>query len=134
MVVIGARQTGKSTLVQSLPPLSSRPYLTLDDIELRDQAQRDPESVLARGDMLVIDEVQRVPDLLLAVKRAVDQDRPRRPGRFALTGSANLLLMKRVSESLAGRAYYFKLWPLTRRERLGLGRSGIWSELLKVPW
>jgi predicted AAA+ superfamily ATPase len=133
VVVIGARQTGKSTLVQSLPALSGRPYLTLDDIELRDQARRDPESVLARGAMLVIDEVQRAPDLLLAVKHAVDQDKPRKPGRYALTGSANMLLMKRVSESLAGRAYYFKLWPLTRRERLGLGRAGIWSELLNVP-
>jgi predicted AAA+ superfamily ATPase len=133
VVVIGARQTGKSTLVQTLPALAGRPYLTLDDPELRDQARRDPRSLLERARELVLDEVQRAPDLLLAVKQAVDADRPRRPGRFVLTGSANLLLMQRVSESLAGRAFYLKLWPLTRRERLGLGRTGIWSELLATP-
>jgi uncharacterized protein len=77
--------------------------------------------------------VQRAPDLLLALKAAVDLDRPRRAGRFVITGSANLLLMERVAESLAGRAYYLRLWPLTRRERLGLGTTGIWSELLESP-
>ncbi len=133
VVVTGARQTGKSTLVRTLPELRDWPYLTLDDPELRDQARRDPESLLARAQELVLDEVQRAPDLLLAVKRAVDQDRPRRTGRFVLTGSANLLLMERISESLAGRAFYLKLWPLTRRERLALGTTGIWSELLRTP-
>ena len=133
VVVIGARQTGKSTLVQSLPALAGHAYRTLDDPELRDQARRDPAAVLAYADDLILDEVQRAPDLLLAVKQAVDRDRPRKPGRFVLTGSANLLLMERVSESLAGRAAYLRLWPLTRRERLGLGRAGIWSELLATP-
>jgi hypothetical protein len=80
---------------------------------------------------MVLDEVQRAPDLLLAVKRAVDRDR--QPGRFVLTGSANLLLMRSVSESLAGRAAYLTLWPMTRRERLGQGRAGLWSELLDHP-
>ncbi len=67
--------------------------------------------------------MQREPDLLLAVKRAVDEGRPRHNGRFVLTGSANLLLMRRVSETLAGRATYVNLWPLSRRERLGRGAS-----------
>lgn len=80
---------------------------------------------------MALDEVQRVPDLLLAVKRAVDEDR--RPGRFILTGSANLLLMKSVSESLAGRAAYLTLWPLSRREVLGQGRAGRWPELFEEP-
>jgi predicted AAA+ superfamily ATPase len=133
VVVIGARQTGKTTLVQSFPALEGHAYRTFDDAELRDQARRDPESVLAYGRDLILDEVQRTPDLLSAVKQAVDRDRPRRPGRYVLTGSANLLLMERVSESLAGRAAYLRLWPLTRRERLGLGRAGIWSELLETP-
>ena len=62
-----------------------------------------------------------------------DEDRPRRNGRFLLTGSANLLLMHRVSETLAGRATYINLWPMTRGERLGLGAPGIWSELLAAP-
>jgi predicted AAA+ superfamily ATPase len=133
VVAIGARQTGKSTLVQIVPALAGRPYLTLDDPELREQARKDPASLVGRSGRLTLDEVQRAPDLLLAVKRAVDSDRPRRPGRFVLTGSANLLLMHRVSESLAGRAYYLKLWPLTRHERLGEARTGIWSELLETP-
>jgi predicted AAA+ superfamily ATPase len=72
--------------------------------------------------------VQREPDLLRAVKRAID--RRRRPGQFLLTGSANLLLMRGVSESLAGRASYLALWPMTRREQRGLGRCGLWEELL----
>src|SRR5690606_38318273 len=59
--------------------------------------------------------------------------RSRRLGRFLLTGSANLLLMRRISETVAGRAIYTNLWPLTRRERLGLGRTGLWSELLETP-
>src|SRR5581483_8979938 len=60
--------------------------------------------------------------------RAIDRDR--RPGRFLLTGSANLLLMRQVSESLAGRASYLTLWPMTRREQRGEGRAGRWEELL----
>lgn len=133
VVVTGARQTGKSTLVTTAPATADRPYLTLDDLTIRDQAIRDPESLLARSRKVVLDEVQRAPDLLIAVKKAVDEERQRTRGRFVLTGSANLLLMQRVAESLAGRAYYLTLWPLTRRERLGLGRTGIWSELLDAP-
>jgi len=77
--------------------------------------------------------VQRAGDLLIAVKRVVDEDRQRTPGRFVLTGSANLLMQERVAESLAGRAVYIQLWPFTRRERLGLGRAGAWEALLEVP-
>lgn len=127
-VVTGARQTGKSTLARDLLPGEDRTYLTLDDLDVLAQAQKAPESLVHRAERLTLDEVQRAPDLLLAVKRAVDEDR--RPGRFLLTGSANLLLMRRVSESLAGRAAYLTLWPLTRRERLGQGRAGLWTELL----
>jgi uncharacterized protein len=127
-VVTGARQTGKSTLVRDLLA-GSWPYYSLDDLDIRAQAQRMPEEVLARRERMVLDEVQRVPDLLLEVKRVVDEER--RPGRFILTGSANLLLMKAVSESLAGRASYLTLWPLTRWEVLGRGRAGRWSDLFE---
>lgn len=130
VVVLGARQTGKTTLVRSLPALADRPYLTLDDFDLRAQAEADPEAVVTRAPALVLDEVQRSRDLLIAVKRAVDRDRPRKPGRFVLTGSINLLMMERIGETLAGRAVYVTLWPFARRERLGLGRGGAWSELL----
>ncbi|MHB8766357.1 MAG: ATP-binding protein [Deferrisomatales bacterium] len=80
---------------------------------------------------VTLDEVQREPGLLHAVKRAIDQKR--RPGQFLLTGSANLLLMRQVSESLAGRASYLTLWPMTRREQAGRGRCGLWEELLAAP-
>ncbi len=134
VVLLGARQTGKTTLVRSLPLFADRPYLTLDDFDLRAQAAADPESVVARAPTLVLDEVQRAKDLLIAVKRAVDESPTRTPGRFVLTGSANLLMMERVSETLAGRAVYVTLWPFTRRERLGHGRAGLWGELLAAPF
>ena len=133
VVLMGARQTGKSTLVQSEPFLRDRTYLSLDDLETHERARMAPDDLVRTAPRLILDEVQREPDLMLAVKRAVDADRPRRNGRFVLTGSSNLLLMRRVSESLAGRATYVKLWPLTRRERLGLGAPGIWSELFANP-
>ena len=133
VVLMGARQTGKSTLVQRAPSLANHRYLTLYNPEVREQAHLAPDDLLRSAPHLVLDEVQREPDLLLAAKRAVDADRPRKPGRFVLTGSANLLLMRRVSESLAGRATYVNLWPLTRRERLGKGAPGIWSALLSTP-
>jgi predicted AAA+ superfamily ATPase len=134
VVLVGARQTGKTTLVRSLPVFSGRPYLTLDDFDLRAQAETDPETFVARAPALVLDEVQRAKDLLIAVKRAVDDDPSRTPGRFVLTGSANLLMMERIGETLAGRAIYVTLWPLTRRELLGVGRAGAWSELLEAPF
>ena len=134
VVLLGARQTGKTTLVRSLPLLAKRPYLTLDDFDLRVQAASNPEAVVARAPALVLDEVQRSRDLLIAVKHAVDKDRPRRPGRFVLTGSANLLMMERIGETLAGRAVYVTLWPFTRRERHGFGRAGAWGELLAAQF
>jgi predicted AAA+ superfamily ATPase len=113
VVVTGARQTGKSTLVADLLP-GERAYYSLDDLDVRPLAEREPDELVGRPGMMVLDEVQRVPDLLLVVKRAVDRDR--KPGRYILTGSANLLLMQSVAESLAGRAGYVTLRPLTRGE------------------
>ena len=133
VVVMGARQTGKSTLVQAAPFANDRLYLTLDDPDTHERARSEPDDLVRSAPQLTLDEVQREPDLLLAVKRAVDADRPRRPGRFILTGSANLLLMRQVSESLAGRATYVHLWPFSRRERHGRGSPGIWSDLLATP-
>jgi hypothetical protein len=130
VVVTGARQTGKSTLAQELAP-GERRYLSLDDLDVVDAARRDPDVLVGGAQPVTLDEVQREPDLLRAVKRAID--RQRRPGQFLLTGSANLLLMRQVSESLAGRASYLTLWPMTRREQAGLGRCGVWDELLAAP-
>ena len=120
VVVTGARQTGKSTLAQELMP-GGRRFLSLDDLDVVDAARRDPEALLGGSQQVTLDEVQREPDLLHAVKRAIDQQR--QPGKFLITVSANLLLMRQVSESLAGRASYLTLWPITRREQLGLGRG-----------
>jgi len=127
LVVTGARQTGKSTLVQQLAP-GPRRYHSLDDLDVLDAARRDPEMLVGGDDPVTLDEVQRAPELLLAVKRAIDRHRV--PGRFVLTGSANLALMRQVSESLAGRASALTLWPMTRSEQLGEGRCGAWEELL----
>ena len=130
VVVTGARQTGKSTLTQDLVP-GDRRYFSLDDLDVHDAATRDPDALLGGKQPVTLDEVQRVPALLLDVKRAID--RRRVAGQFLLTGSANLLLMRRVSESLAGRASYLTLWPMTRREQKGFGRCGLWDELLSAP-
>ena len=129
-VVTGARQTGKSTIVEYLVE-GARRYHSLDDFDVLDAAQRDPEALVGGAQPVTIDEVQRAPGLLPAVKRAIDRNR--KPGRFLLTGSANLLLMRQVSESLAGRASYLTLWPMTRREQRGLGSAGRWEELLATP-
>jgi uncharacterized protein len=130
VVVTGARQTGKSTLVEHLVP-GKRHYASLDELDVLDSAQRDPEALVGGTGPVTLDAVQREPGLLRAVKRAIDRDR--KPGRFLLTGSANLLLMRQISESLAGRASYLTLWPMTRREQRGLGRCGLWDELLAAP-
>ena len=130
VVVTGARQSGKSTLAERLVA-GTRRYATLDDLDVLDAARRDPEVLVGGPGPVTLDEVQREPDLLHAVKRAIDRDRT--PGRFLLTGSANLLLMRQVSESLAGRASYLTLWPMTRREQHGLGRCGRWEELFTTP-
>ncbi len=130
VVVTGARQTGKSTLARLLAP-GGRRYLTLDDLDVVDLARRDPAALLGGAPPVTVDEIQREPELLRAIKRAID--RQKRPGQFLLTGSANLLLMRQVSESLAGRASYLTLWPMTRREQLGQGRAGWWEDLLRTP-
>lgn len=129
-IVQGARQVGKSTLVRNHPALREFGYLTLDSTEHREQATENPAAFLGRGERLIIDEIQLVPDLLLALKELID--RHRTPGRFVLSGSANLLSARVAGESLAGRASYVTLWPLTRREQRGLGRAGRWNELIET--
>ncbi len=130
VVVTGARQTGKTTLVRRLPGAGKRAYRTLDDAGDMDAALRDPEAFLTESSSSTLDEVQRRPELLTEIKRIVD--RGRTPGRFLLTGSANLLLMARVSESLAGRAVYANLRPMTESEKAGKPHPGPWSRLLEA--
>ena len=130
MVLTGARQTGKSTLIQRLLD-PHREYHTLDDMDVLERAQKEPAALLRSGKPMTLDEVQRSPELLLAVKREVDRNR--QAGRFLLSGSANLALMSKVTESLAGRAVYLALHPFTLSEKKGQGGAGRWEELLDNP-
>lgn len=114
LVLTGARQVGKSTLLQREKPFSGWRYITLDDFDVLRQAEGDPAALWAGVDKVVIDEVQKSPRLLSAVKQIVDRKRPR--ASFVLSGSANLLLMRQVSESLSGRAVYFTLYPMAHGE------------------
>jgi predicted AAA+ superfamily ATPase len=116
VLVLGARQVGKSTLTRQIVT-SEHPatIVDLDDQAVRGAASEDPTGFIAglRGPAL-IDEAQRIPDLLYAIKQAVDEDPS--PGRFLLTGSANILTAPRIHESLAGRTRRIELWPLSQSE------------------
>lgn len=119
VVVLGARQVGKSTLVQQIAS-SDRPatLLTLDDQATREAALDDPTGFVAGLEPpVVIDEVQRASDLLLAIKMRVDQHQA--PGQFLLTGSANILTAPRIADALTGRAEYLRLTPFSQGELLG---------------
>ncbi|MCE2422371.1 MAG: ATP-binding protein [Gemmatimonadetes bacterium] len=110
----GPRQSGKSTLVRAMMP--DRPYFSLDEDSYHSPARDDPAGfVAALPDVVTIDEIQRVPELLPAIKLSVDLDR--RPGRFVLTGSASLLQVPTVTESLAGRMEVAHLLPLCEAEK-----------------
>ena len=130
VVLTGARQTGKTTLVRGFSGAAERRYETLDALSVLDRARREPEALVQGRQALTLDEVQRAPELLLAVKYEVDQVRKR--GRFLLTGSANLLLMKSVGDSLAGRASYLSLRPMTEREKVGRTETPPWDSLTSV--
>jgi predicted AAA+ superfamily ATPase len=121
VLLTGARQVGKTTLARNIATGSWRArYRTLDDPLVREAVRHDPDGFLAaEGAPLVLDEVQAAPDLLRAIKLRVDRDRE--AGQYLLTGSANLLALRRVTESLAGRVAVHELGPLS------------WSELDGQP-
>jgi len=111
--ISGPRQSGKTTLATEIAA-NEIPFFTLDDATVLAAASEDPVGFLRGLDRAIIDEVQRAPDLLLAIKAEVDQDK--RPGRFLLTGSANIMTIPRIADSLAGRMEVVKLLPLSRSE------------------
>lgn len=112
VLISGPRQSGKTTLTRQLA--GNRTFLTLDNEPTLQAALDDPVGLICSYDALVIDEIQRAPRLLLAIKQAVDADR--RPGRFLLTGSANLMTLPLVDDSLAGRIENQVLLPLSQAE------------------
>jgi hypothetical protein len=115
VVVNGARQVGKSTLAELLVARSAGAReLYLDDQAVRAAAEADPSAFVRHDGLLMIDEIQRVPELLLAIKREVDRDP--RPGRFLLTGSARLLGLRDLPDALPGRSETIELWPLSQGE------------------
>jgi len=126
VLLIGARQTGKTTLAMDWAEHHKARYETLDDAAALATAAADPQGFIHRLALpSVIDEVQKIPALLPAIKLRVDRER--RPGMFLLTGSANVLSLPRISESLAGRMEIQTLWPLSRGERAGLRENFISS-------
>lgn len=114
VVLTGARQVGKSTLLLNAEPFRNWRFLSFDDFATLRQARENAESLWVGTTQIVLDEVQKAPELLPVIKQVVDRH-PKRY-QFVLSGSANLLLMRQVSESLAGRAVYFVLDPMTLGE------------------
>ena len=115
VLIHGPRQCGKTTLARAVGDAAGYAYISFDSDVLRASAQTDPVGFVADlPDRTVLDEVQRVPELFTALKAAVDRDR--RPGRFILTGSANVLLVPRLADSLAGRMEILRLHPLAQAE------------------
>lgn len=122
VLLAGPRQAGKTTLVRQMAESGMR-YLTLDDELTLLSAREDPVGLIRSLDRAVIDEIQRAPQLLLAIKKSVDEDR--RPGRFLLTGSANLMALPSVADSLAGRMETLSLLPLSQSEIEGQSTNWI---------
>ncbi len=120
VVLNGARQTGKSTLCKQLlaDGIFAGQLITFDDPTVLLAAQSDPLGFISdHGDHLILDEVQRVPELFLSIKKVVDQDRNRR--RFILTGSVDVMMFPKIADSLAGQLEIHNLWPLSQGEIIG---------------
>lgn len=113
VLIVGPRRAGKTTLVRKMGE-AGRSYITLDDQTVLSAAQSDPAGFIRGLDRAIIDEIQRAPDLLLAIKKAVDETY--QPGQFLLTGSANVLTLPRIADSLAGRMETIRMLPLARAE------------------
>ena len=114
IVLTGMRQSGKSTFLKKQPELKNRRYVSFDDFAQLAAAREDPDGFVDTDEPLTLDEAQKCPEILTAIKRRVD--RKKIPGQFLLSGSASFTMLKKISESLAGRAIYFSMHPFTRRE------------------
>jgi predicted AAA+ superfamily ATPase len=114
VLVTGARQSGKSTLVAVVAKGRNAEWRNLDTATTRRAAMADPTGFVDSGELMVIDEIQRVPELLLAIKEQVDTDP--RPGRYLLTGSARVLGLRGLPDALPGRTETIELWPFSQGE------------------
>ena len=124
VMLTGPRQAGKSTLVQQVAERQNMAYFNLDDIDTLTAAQQDPSRFIKNlPEKAVLDEIQRVPQLLLPIKASIDTLRS--PGRFLLTGSANVMLLPQIADSLAGRIEILNLWPLSYGEKTNIKESFI---------
>lgn len=130
VLVVGPRRAGKTTLVRQMGG-SARTYMTLDDQTVLEAATADPAGFIRGIDTAIIDEIQRAPELMLAIKKAVDEDY--RPGRFLLTGSANVMTLPKVADSLAGRIETISMLPLSQAEIAGTSPSFLES-LFTASW
>lgn len=118
VLIHGARQCGKTTLAQTIGKDLGYRYISFDDDNQLQAAKADPVGfVQGLPGLTILDEIQRVPELFTSLKSSIDQDR--RPGRFILTGSANVLLLPRLADSLAGRMEILRLRPLAQCEIAG---------------
>ena len=127
VAVIGSRQVGKSTLVRQPRIAHGRTYLTLDDLSIRALAESDPDALLNAADRLILDEVQLAPAVLRAIKQRVDRDRT--PGRYIVTGSADLNYCADLSGVLAGRVGILTLPPITVFETRGGRGRPLWAAM-----
>lgn len=116
VAVVGPRQAGKTTLVRDLIAADyPATYITLDEAATRSAAESDPTGMIAEMTVpAIIDEIQRVPDLLLSIKQRLDRDD--RPGQFVVTGSANIQTLPTIRDALPGRVEYVQLWPFAQSE------------------
>ncbi|WP_206061438.1 ATP-binding protein [Nonomuraea basaltis] len=114
VLINGARQSGKSTLVKQVAKGRTAEWRDLDREFMRQGAVSDPEGFVDFANMMIIDEIQRVPELLLAIKAQVDTDP--RPGRYLLTGSARILGLRALPDTLVGRMETIELWPFSQGE------------------
>ena len=130
VLLAGARQTGKSTLVQDA--VTNPNYITFDDLAIARLASEDPQGFVQSLELpAILDEVQHVPEIFRSIKLRVDRQRV--PGSFVLTGSADVMLLPRVSESLAGRMQTLTLWPLSQGEIEGVEEHFIDAAFAQDP-